>query len=193
MTGNDIVDIKVAGKESNWKRKGFLEKIFTQKERICITEAIDSKQMVWTLWSMKESAYKAYTRQFGGRFFAPQKINCTLLSNCKGSVTISEVSYETTTLITENYIYSVASNSKTIIEHLVSHCFLYKNDDYKIQQLEIYQKIINRYAAVTGKQTKYLAVVKNVNGIPSVHCKSEKSTIPVSISHHGHYGAFIIN
>ena len=29
-TGNDIVDLSLAKTESNWKRKGFLEKIFTE-------------------------------------------------------------------------------------------------------------------------------------------------------------------
>ncbi len=193
MTGNDIIDIKVAGKESNWKRKGFLEKIFTPQERIYINEAVDSEKMVWTLWSMKESAYKAYTRQFGGRFFAPQKINCTLLSTSKGSVTINEISYKTTSRTTDNYIYSIANHCDTIIEYLVNHCFLNKNDDYKIQQQHIYQRVINSYAAVSGKQTKYLAVIKDTHGIPSIHCKGEQLTIPVTISHHGYYSAFIIN
>ena len=31
--GNDIVDLNLAKTESNWQRKGFLEKQFTQKEQ----------------------------------------------------------------------------------------------------------------------------------------------------------------
>ena len=30
--GNDIIDLKLAKTQSNWQRKGFLEKQFTQKE-----------------------------------------------------------------------------------------------------------------------------------------------------------------
>ena len=32
--GNDIVDLSLAKIQSNWQRKGFLEKQFTQKEQI---------------------------------------------------------------------------------------------------------------------------------------------------------------
>ena len=33
MIGNDIVDLVQARFQSNWKRKGFVQKIFTQKEQ----------------------------------------------------------------------------------------------------------------------------------------------------------------
>ena len=36
MIGNDIVDLALAQKESNWKRKGFLDKIFTLQEQLFI-------------------------------------------------------------------------------------------------------------------------------------------------------------
>ena len=39
MIGNDIVDLALAQKESNWKRKGFLNKIFTEKEQLLILNA----------------------------------------------------------------------------------------------------------------------------------------------------------
>lgn len=60
MTGNDIVDIKQAAAESNWKRKGFLEKIFTPHEQEYIGQSALPEEMVWKLWSMKESAYNIY-------------------------------------------------------------------------------------------------------------------------------------
>ena len=33
MIGNDIVDLKLAKNQSNWQRKGFLEKQFTEEEQ----------------------------------------------------------------------------------------------------------------------------------------------------------------
>jgi hypothetical protein len=33
MIGNDVVDLALAQKESNWKRKGFLNKLFTSVEQ----------------------------------------------------------------------------------------------------------------------------------------------------------------
>lgn len=73
MIGNDIVDLKQAAKDSNWKRPRFLDKIFTPREQQLIWSAKDQDQMVWLLWSMKEAAYKVNVQQFGTRFFNPKR------------------------------------------------------------------------------------------------------------------------
>ena len=39
MVGNDIVDLKRAALESNWQRKGFLNKVFTPSEKQYIQDA----------------------------------------------------------------------------------------------------------------------------------------------------------
>jgi hypothetical protein len=45
VIGNDIVDL--AWKESNWKRPGYLNKIFTTKEQLLISSAENPNTMVW--------------------------------------------------------------------------------------------------------------------------------------------------
>lgn len=74
MIGNDVVDLATAKKESNWKRKGFLAKLFTITEQELIKNAINPEEMVWILWSIKESTYKAYQRIQFNRGFYPIKI-----------------------------------------------------------------------------------------------------------------------
>jgi len=56
LIGNDIVDLQCARKESNWQRKGFLEKQFTDLEQEIIFRVENSFETVWRLWSMKEAA-----------------------------------------------------------------------------------------------------------------------------------------
>ena len=46
MIGNDIVDLVQARLQSNWKRKGFVEKIFTQKEQELIFSSQNPENMV---------------------------------------------------------------------------------------------------------------------------------------------------
>ena len=84
MIGNDLVDLKLAAKQSNWQRKGFLDKLFTPKEQGYILNSDDSFKTVWLLWSMKESAYKAYLLMHNDRFFAPKKLACHLTSKNNG-------------------------------------------------------------------------------------------------------------
>ncbi len=46
MIGNDIVDLVQARFQSNWKRKGFVQKIFTQKEQELIFSSKNPENMV---------------------------------------------------------------------------------------------------------------------------------------------------
>ena len=71
MVGNDIDDLNLASKESNWQRKGFLEKQFTKKEQREILAAENPFLKVWLFWSMKEAAYKCYTQNFEKRLITP--------------------------------------------------------------------------------------------------------------------------
>ena len=76
MIGNDIIDLTLAKLESNWQRKGFLEKLFTTFEQSLICNSENPEQMVWHLWSRKEAAYKIYHRETKIRAFIPMQIEC---------------------------------------------------------------------------------------------------------------------
>ena len=45
MIGNDVVDLKLAATESNWKRKGYLDKLFSVAEQEYIFNA--ENQLKW--------------------------------------------------------------------------------------------------------------------------------------------------
>jgi phosphopantetheinyl transferase (holo-ACP synthase) len=191
MTGNDIVDIKMAAVESNWKRKQFLEKIFTPQEQHYIKNAALPAEMVWKLWSIKESGYKVYTRQFGGYFFAPQKFSCTLLSATTGLVTFNNISYQTNTITTDNYVYSIASQTRNRDAAFINSCFHLPEMHYCQQQQFIHKKIIDSYITVNCESKKNMVVVKDKNGIPFLCC-DDNLQIPISITHHGRFAAFTI-
>ncbi|MBL7703136.1 MAG: 4-phosphopantetheinyl transferase family protein [Ferruginibacter sp.] len=188
MTGNDIVDIATAAVESNWQRKGFLQKVFTPQEQLYICSAPISEQMVWQLWSMKESAYKLYTRQYGGRFFAPQKLSCTLATETTGKVELGKCSYRTNTIVTKNYIYTTARPAEITHQGFINSCFILP--ELKDQRQFVYKKIIDCYCSTTGYVDKNLSILKDKNGIPFLNCG--KIQIPVSITHHGHFAGFTI-
>lgn len=108
MIGNDIVDLALAKKESNWKRKGYLDKIFTTSEQLLIKTAQNSDQMVWNLWSRKEAVYKIYNRQTGVRAYIPLKIECSRIYSKIGNVNCNGLTYYTKTEITNQFINTVA-------------------------------------------------------------------------------------
>lgn len=86
MIGNDVVDLVLAQKESNWKRKGFLNKLFTSFEQDLIKKAPNQDEMVWMLWSIKESVYKAYQRINYNEGFYPIKIEILELNSKNESI-----------------------------------------------------------------------------------------------------------
>ncbi len=163
MIGNDIVDLALARKESNWKRKGFLDKIFTEKEQLLITNAKNSEVMVWTLWSKKEAVYKIYNRQTLIRGYFPLQLECfdlqTIAGNAIGKVSIKNKVYYTKTTITSQFINTIA-----------------------VENLKDFETI---------KTLKNRKNIKKTSGIPSLFTKKNSVPRPLSISHHGKFERII--
>jgi phosphopantetheinyl transferase (holo-ACP synthase) len=108
MIGNDIVDLDLAKIESNWKRKGFLNKIFSLQEQALIHIDANPEIMVWNLWSRKEAAYKIYNRQTGLSGYFPWLIHCHYEDETYGTVTVADFNFYTRTEVTDAYIYTIA-------------------------------------------------------------------------------------
>jgi phosphopantetheinyl transferase len=111
MIGNDIVDIVQSRKESNWRRTGFIDKLFTIEEQLLIAEHFDPEIMVWRLWTMKEAAYKIYNRETSIRAFIPKQLICSIHGRLDGIVNCDDRFYFTKTAIDGNSIYTVAVTS----------------------------------------------------------------------------------
>lgn len=159
MIGNDIVDLALARKESNWRRKGFLDKIFTYNEQLLILNAQNPEILVWNLWTRKEAAYKIYNRKTNERGYFPLQLECIDLEIIDG-ITFGKVLakgavYYTKTEISNQFIHTIAVENT--------------QDFGKIKILENRENI-----------------QKN-NGIPSCFDKDNLVLKPVSISHHGRF------
>jgi phosphopantetheinyl transferase (holo-ACP synthase) len=113
MIGNDIVDLALAKVESNWKRKGYLDKIFTVQEQYLIYNSDNPEIMVWNLWSRKEAAYKIFNRQTGIRAFNPIQFENFGIEKKIATVHAFKAVYFTKTEITTEYIHSVCVTNKS--------------------------------------------------------------------------------
>lgn len=163
MIGNDIVDLALARKESNWKRKGFLDKIFTKNEQFLISKADDPEVMVWNLWSRKEAAYKIYNRQTQIRGYLALELECSDLEIIDGisfgKVVIKDLIYFTKTVVTTQFVHTIA--------------------------------VENVYDFDTIKIMKNRKNIQKTNGIPSYFENDNLKSKPVSISHHGRFEQII--
>ena len=197
MIGNDIVDLAQAARDSNWQRGGFLEKLFTPHEQQLIHSAADPNVLVWLLWSMKESAYKAVIRKTNQRFFAPPKLQCCNLvfrsETVTGSVFFNKTRYHTTSSVTSRYISTVAiatPGNESIDEAVVPiECV-----EYAHQHRVIREAVKHHAARCFSVLPSQIEVQKNRAGVPSlvIQYGTEKPVHKfLSLSHHGRYGAFV--
>lgn len=159
MIGNDIVDLDLANIESDWKRKGFLDKIFTKKEQEIILNYEMPESMVWILWSMKEASYKIFNRQYGVRAYIPLLLHCDAPEIQQqvlfGKVRFEELVFFTKTLISDECIDTIAVQTT--------------DDLSKI-------KIIDNYTKINKSK-----------GMPEFFDQETNEYRPVSISHHGRF------
>ena len=191
MIGNDIVDLTVAAKESNWQRKGYLEKVFTAYEQKCIRNAADAHKMVWRLWSIKESAYKVHVQQYGKRFFAPKKMSCELTSATSALVTCNDSQYTVATQEKGEAIFSTAIflGDKTKASHF---CFVTGMLTAKAQSNKIHHELKKRLSQDAQLSYEGLHIAKTNAGVPVLFYKNRRLSIPFSITHHGRFAAISI-
>ncbi len=174
MLGNDIVDLQLAARQSNWRRKGYLEKIFTDKEHDLIANANNQDQMVWLLWSMKEAAYKIVNRETLERIYSPKKFNVISNGN-EGIVTFEGKTFYTTSEIKDNLIHTIAAEKAESLNHIQTS-FLANTRDYLFN--------------FNSKSERY-TLEKDVNGIPNLLDQTNGKSNLASVSHHGRYLAVV--
>jgi phosphopantetheinyl transferase (holo-ACP synthase) len=186
MIGNDVVDLKLASQQSNWRRKGFLEKVFSAEEQLLIHNSSNKDRLVWLLWSMKEAAYKAHQRKFQlPKRLSWRDLKCSLNDIFEGSasglVTQAGQQYFTTSEISENYINTSCQDSA---ERSV------KNVIFETSSEELKKKFLHRLSLQFSVPAKELEIQKNSEGIPMVFHKGQLFYTSFSLSSHGRYAAF---
>lgn len=120
MIGNDIIDLNLAKTQSNWKRKGYLDKIFTSKEQSFIFKSSNPNEMVWSLWSRKEAVYKILIQQGKKSGYFPIKIECLDAEFEMGIVCFDSELYYTKTILSKKNIHSIAVTNLSDFEKVNS-------------------------------------------------------------------------
>jgi len=183
LIGNDIIDLNLARQQSNWQRRGFLQKLFNSEEQEFILSAENSEFLVWLFWSMKESVYKAKQREYNlNASFNPKHFNCHLLDlgtqEARGEVVTNTGSYKTVSSFSLHNIHTCTSNTR--------FTRILKKGDVK---LELLQKI----AEENNLHLNHLEIDKDSLGIPYCTYLGAYQKIIFSLSHHGAYSSFALH
>lgn len=171
MIGNDIVDLSKAKKDTNIWRPRFLEKVCSKREIDLITTHSDSFYTFWRLWTMKESAYKAFQRDLKFQpIFNPFAFECELKNKQLGTVNFEGKQIDVKTFQTTDYIYSEVINVDSSRHYFGS-------------TLEFLKLIRHCY------NLKFMPeILKSKEGIPSINL--ETGPLAFSKTHHGKFQVF---
>lgn len=191
IPGNDIVDLQRATIESNWRRAGYLQKIFSAKEIEDIHTSIDPNKMVWLYWSMKETAYKCISRALKLRFYSPAKLTCDLddiaESQVRGYVQYEDFKIETSSKVTSEYISTFSRNFAQENHNLI---LVINPESMENPGQAIRRKIHTYLSNYHSQPSSRFSIIKDTLGIPSLRDFKKGISFPISISHHGRFGSF---
>jgi phosphopantetheinyl transferase (holo-ACP synthase) len=174
MLGNDIVDLQKASLESNWLRKGYLDKLFNTEEQQQILSSSNPETTLWLFWSMKEAAYKIINRETSERFYSPKKFICN--NNTDGSfVDFEGKIMHTKSVINQNFIHTIASSISENLKNIQT----------------TYLENTSTYLSDFNSESKRYKLEKDANGIPNLVDKTNRESHFASVSHHGKYLAIV--
>jgi len=188
MIGNDIVDFNTAALQSNWQRKGFSEKLFSENEQSLILNSQFPERKLWLLWAMKEATYKAHQRRFNlPRSFNPKQFNCEIIAvdtpSVFGKIQIRDCSYYTQTFIGEDHLHCISSQfqHKKTVQKILTH------------STDIKQELILAVSELKKLPQTKISIKKDRDFIPYLMCDGDKIKCDFSFSHHGIFSAFVLS
>jgi len=186
LIGNDLIDLEIP-MSNNWNTSRYLNKLYTTAEQKYISEAQDPQLILQLFWSLKEAAYKAHQRRLDlPRSYNPLEFSCEIISEdnseTTGSVFIGNSVYHTISIITKQYIHSVASfdNPSNFISKIFD------------AEIDIKQELLLAYSKITQQEFQLLSVQKNAEQIPFFYRNKTKLHVDFSLSHHGKFSAFVL-
>lgn len=188
MIGNDIIDFQQVALESNWQRKGYLDKLFCWKEQELIFESLDPNQMVWLLWSMKEAGYKIYFREKLERIYNPKSIICNNLfidkRSASADIHYNDQNYYCKSIINKDFVHTSAVIQSTVLNTLL--IFIGSNKPG-------HNGLINNCGAVINEHYPLgYRISKDHHNIPNLLNEDTGERYPISISHHGRFLSAIL-
>ncbi|MDH5721532.1 MAG: 4'-phosphopantetheinyl transferase superfamily protein [Spirochaetia bacterium] len=189
--GNDIVDLKDNDSDLITYHNRFFSRVLADEEyRFLIDNRSNKieKKMFWTVWAIKEAAYKAIKRIDDKAIFQPKKY---IVSENFNHVKYQDKKLQCIYDINEEFIHVICMNEniKQMKEENKIRYFTEFIDEKKSPGLNVRDRIKDELKAFYNLDIDLLFK----NRVPFYELKNQK--YPVSISHHGRYiaAAFLVD
>ncbi len=190
MIGNDIIDLKAARVHSRWQEQRFLDALFTHHEQSFILKDDQRFKNIWYLWSMKESAYKIMARHLKHPKFNPKYFNCEPVSDVSGIVYFGDKKVTTMTESNQDYIYTTASVETPV---QFSRSSILQVSSITEQSAQLKSEAIELFSELKSVSKATISIEKDPTGIPQFFINGKMQDHYLTLTHHGHYGAFAMS
>ena len=190
MIGNDIISLRITEESPRSGNQRFLNKTLVPQEQEWVKTSADPEVALWSLWALKESAYKWAFRQNPFREFAPKKLTCETVETAGTNHVYAHLCTPQGTCYgevwqTRNYLHAVVASSRELLAEIEWEPISLAETDPQFQSLAVRDRIKsafnNRYAGLHFTRQK---------GVPIAHSSTGSAAPYLSISHHGNWGAY---
>ncbi|MFN2261578.1 MAG: 4'-phosphopantetheinyl transferase superfamily protein [Psychroflexus sp.] len=173
MIGNDIVDLNLARTSSNIFRPRYFDKILNTSELNFIQKSQNKFLCFWRIWTLKETAYKAFQRHFlFDDFYNPSLFSSEIINSELALVSFRNQTLEIKSETNSSYIYSW-TKAENIQENIIGNT-----------KAEVFEKL-NKALNLASFSLK-----KDKKALPYSEIFHKKT--PISNTHHGQFYAIII-
>jgi len=206
--GNDIVDLSDPRNRGKSRDHRFIQRVFTPSERDRIAGSENPDREIWTLWTAKETAYKALSKSSPSLSSAPSLFAVTLSlphpsaprsDVIHGAVACPFGRVAVRIYRTDEYVHCVgAEEDADPAEGIIAHVIRLADGTGASPSPD--ESRLTRDAAVQGLSTHLGLKAEEIEirrikkdrelGPPVVYVRGEKTTVDISLSHDGSLGAF---
>ncbi|MEM8892587.1 MAG: 4'-phosphopantetheinyl transferase superfamily protein [Bacteroidota bacterium] len=193
MIGHDIIDLTYEDHPSRWKEERYWRKVLVCEEIGWVKSQENPFESFLICWAIKEASYKVVCKFNLQHRFIPKKFIIRKIENHKyyDSIYFSVNSpigkLFAKVQVSTTFIQATVSLTKPLLEQAHSQTFPLAASAYLSQSSETQKIILEHFTSYFDKEN---LEIRKKNSLPALYISGKEAPIDLSISHHGHWGAF---
>lgn len=188
LIGNDIVDLKDVDAYPPSENERFLNRVFRPEEQEYIKSSDNPKKTLWMFWALKESAYKAWKRNYPRIIFSPISMRIDFVKQKVIHHNYGRLSYK----IDDGnddwiavYVFKPRTEKSSKLLHWIGEVSKLTKDQQFSSSIAARTLVSQKLAELLSLSPENLEVSKELPPVVrELHTGFER---PVSLSHHGRF------
>lgn len=195
MIGTDIIDLNYQDHPSRWKEERYWQKVLVEEE-LAWVKAQEKPFIAFLIsWAIKEAAYKLVCNIDHQHRFIPKIFTINYL---RGNKYYDSIYFKVNSPYgelfaelknTATFIQAIAVFKQSDLHQAKTYSFPLSETDFRSQSFQTKKIILEHFSKNSSFDNRILEIRKK-NSVPGLYISGKESQIELSISHHGHWGAF---